>query len=76
MSLDRVKEKRTLGTSFIPETLATALRIIIKNEIALSVNAATKGTMITMARTMTPPPHVILQLEDVMKGESRLSLTI
>jgi hypothetical protein len=73
-SATRVRVERTFGTSFIPEMCVTGLRIVTKNEIALSVNVTTRGTMITMALTMTraPPPR----LEDVMKGVSSISLMI
>jgi hypothetical protein len=55
-SATRVRVERTFGTSFIPEMCVTGLRIVTKNEIALSANVATRGTMITMALTMTRAP--------------------
>jgi hypothetical protein len=49
----------------------TGLRTVAKSEIVLSVNAATRGTMIIMVPTMTNLTDIVLWLEGAMKGESR-----
>jgi hypothetical protein len=76
MSTTKVRVERTCGTSFVPETCVTGSRTIAKNEIALSANAAMRGTMISMALTKTNPTDVVLRLEDITKEGSSLSLTI
>jgi hypothetical protein len=65
-----------LETSSIAETLATGLKIIAETGSMLSARAVMRGTMISMAPTMTSPPDVILRPEDIMKEESRLSVGI
>jgi hypothetical protein len=49
----------------------TGLRTVAKSEIVLSVNAATRGTVIIMVPTMTNLTDIVLWLEGAMKGESR-----
>jgi hypothetical protein len=44
------------------------LKISAKSETALSTNNMRKGTMITMALTMTSPNDNVTQPEDAMKG--------
>jgi hypothetical protein len=59
----------TCTTSFATEMHTTRLKTDSKSEIASSANDAMRGTMITMAPTMTNPTTIVLWLEDAMKGD-------
>jgi hypothetical protein len=75
MSVARVRVERTFGMSFIPGKHVTELRTVAKNEITPSATVAMKGTMITMALTMTSLLDVILQLEGIMNGGDQFFLS-
>jgi hypothetical protein len=68
--------QKTLDTSSTAGILMIGSRTIAEIGSVPSVSAIMRGTMISMAPTMTSPPDVVLRLEDVMKDESRLSIEI
>jgi hypothetical protein len=68
VSAARFMVKRTYGTSFTIEMHVAGFRTVAMSEITSSVNTAMRGTMNTMAPTMTIPTDIALQLEDIMKG--------
>jgi hypothetical protein len=63
-----IRKKKTRVTLFTIEMHATGLRTSAKNKTASSVNDAMRGTVVTMAPTMTNPIDTVLLLEDALKG--------
>jgi hypothetical protein len=78
MSVPRVKVQGTLRTSSIAGTLMIGSKIVTETGSVLSASASAvmRGTMISMAPTMTRPPDVVLRLEDIMMEKSRISVEI
>jgi hypothetical protein len=66
--MDGITRKETCVTSFAIEMHTAVLKNDVKSAIASSANDAMRGTMITMAPTMTNPTAINLPVEDAMKG--------
>jgi hypothetical protein len=64
----------TCATSFAIEMPVARSRTATKNEITLSMNDAMRGTMTTMAPTMTNRTTNVLRLDSAPKGGSSPSL--
>jgi hypothetical protein len=67
-SVTEIRTKETFAILFAIDMHVIGLKIGAKSEIALSTNNVRKGSMITMAPTMTSPTDNVLQTEDAMKG--------
>jgi hypothetical protein len=76
MSAVRVRAQGMLGTSSAAGTLMIGLRTITETGIVLSASAITRGTMTSMALTMTSPPDGALLREAEMKEGSKFSVMI